>query len=62
MMFDIGCLFGKKELEVNLIFGTCGIVSPVITWQDEKSSVFDGKVCREKDIFIFEWLLSRFGK
>ena len=62
MMFDVGCLFGKEELVVTPIFGACGLVSPDITWQVEQSSVFDGKVCRSKDIFLGEWLFSIFGK
>ena len=46
MMFDVGCLFGKEELEVTPIFGTCGIVLPGITWKVEQASVFNGKLCR----------------
>ena len=49
-MFDVGCLFDKENLEVISIFGACGIVSPGTTWKVGKSSVFDGKVCRAKDI------------
>ena len=60
-MFDIGCLFGKEELEVNPVFGACGLVSPVITWQVEKFSVFYDKVCRSKDLFLIQWLLFKFG-
>ena len=52
MMFDVGCLFGREEFEVTQIFGACGIVSPSITCQVEKSSVFDGKVCRAKDVLL----------
>ena len=51
MMFDVGCLFGKEELEVIPIFGACGLVSRGITCPVEQSIVFDGKVCRAKDIF-----------
>ena len=62
MIFDFGCLFGKEELEVTPIFGACGIVSTGITWQVEQSSVFDGKVCRSKDIFLSKWIFSSFGE
>ena len=62
MMFDVDWLFGKKYLEVTPIFGACGIVLPGITWKVEQSSVFDGKVCRSKDIFLVEWLSYSFGK
>ena len=51
MMFDVGCLFCKEDLEVTPIFGACGLVSSGMTWQVEESSVFDGKVCRSNDIF-----------
>ena len=59
-MFDVGCLFGKEQLEVNPIFGSFGIVLPGITWQVEQSIVLDDKVCREKDVFLSEWLFSSF--
>ena len=61
-MFDVGCLFGKEEFVVTPIFGACGLVLPGITWQVEQSSVFDGKVLRERDIFLSELLFSIFGK
>ena len=61
-MFDVGGLFGKEELEVNPVFGACGLVSPGITCQVEQSSLFDGKVCKSKDIFIGEWIFSSFGE
>ena len=51
MMFDVGCLFGKGDLEVTPIFGAYGLVSPGIIWQVDRSSVFNEKVCRAKDIF-----------
>ena len=43
-MFDVGCLFGREDLEVTPIFGACGLVSPGITWQAEQYSVFNGNV------------------
>ena len=62
MMFDVGCLFGKEELEVTPIFGACGIVLPDFTLQVEQYSVFDGKVCILKDVFLGEWVFSIFGE
>ena len=61
MMFDVGCLFCKEELEVTPIVGPCGVFLTGITWQVEKFSVFYGKVCRAKDFFFSEWIFSRFG-
>ena len=61
-MFDVVCLFGKEELEVTPLFDDCGFVLPSITWQVEKTIVFDGKVCRAKDIFLIEWIFFSFGK
>ena len=54
MMFDIGCIFSKEDLEVAPFFGACGIFLPGVTWKVEQSSVFGGKVCRSKDIFLGE--------
>ena len=48
-MFDVGCLFGKEELEVTSIFGVFGLVLLDIMWQVEKFSIFNVKVCRAKD-------------
>ena len=62
MVFDVGCLSVKEDLEVTPNFGACGLVSPGITWQVEQSSVFNGKVYRSKDIFLSEWLFYIFGK
>ena len=62
MMFDVGCLFGREEFEVTPIFGACGLVSPGITCQVEKSSVFDGKVYRANKFFLSEWLFSGFSE
>ena len=61
-MFDVGCLFGKEEFEVAPIFGACGIVLPGITWQAEKSSVFDRKEIIATDLFLIEWLFYSFRK
>ena len=61
-MFDVGSLFGKDEFEVTPIFDTCGIVLPGTTWQVEQSSVFGGKSCRSKDIFLSEWLFYGIGE
>ena len=44
MMFDVGCIFGKEELEVTTIFGDFWLVLPGITCQVEQSSVFGSKV------------------
>ena len=62
MMFDVGYLFGKEEIEVNQIFGALGIFSSGITRQVEQSSVFNGKVCRAKDCFISAWIFYIFGE
>ena len=51
MMFDVGCLFVKEDLEVTPIFGTCGLVLLDIKWQVEQSSVFDGNACISNNIF-----------
>ena len=62
MMFDVGCLFGKEELEVTPFFGSCRLVSPGITRQVEQYSVFYGKVYRAEDRFLSECILSIFGE
>ena len=52
MMFDVGCLFGKEDIEIIPNFGACELVLPGITWHVEESSVFNGKVFISNDVFL----------